>query len=78
MTADAGLASDSSETDFRLAAVLGSSSGSSCVYLCLCVSIYIRRSRYTTGERLDDVLANNSHILYTVNHRRVRLAGKRT
>lgn len=63
MTADAGLASDSSETDFRLAAVLGSSSGSSCVYLCMCVSIYIRRSRYTAaaGERLDDVLANKSN-----------------
>lgn len=48
MTADAGLASDSSETDFRLAAVLGSSSGSSCVYLCIvCIYLYTQVPLYS-------------------------------
>lgn len=49
MTADAGLASDSSETDFGLAAVLGSGSGAAPVWL----GIYICRSFYAAGEAAD-------------------------
>lgn len=41
MTADAGLASDSSETDFRLAAVLGNGSGRSITRVCVCVCWYV-------------------------------------
>lgn len=74
MTADAGLASDSSETDFRLAAVLGSSSGTSCVYLCI-VCIYLYTSGPAIRQQSDWMISWPIALIYTVNHRRVRLAG---
>lgn len=77
MTADAGLASDSSETDFRPAAVLGSGSGH---HLCVCVFLSINLymdvgPRRTAGERLDDILANKFIYRADLDHGRVSLAG---
>lgn len=83
MTADAGLASDSSETDFRPAAVLGSGSGHHlcvCVFLCFCVCscMYLYMDvgpRRAVGERLDDILANKFIYRADLDHGRVSLAG---